>query len=116
MQHLLPMRLRLSNLLETNQLAIAGVVLRPPVFRETPAGIPLLQCILEHNSMQIEAGLKRKNKLRIRVFMMGDAVKQLEGWLKAGSKIKVNGFLDEQRYSSSDPRIVIHANVIEHLE
>lgn len=109
------MRLRLSNLLAINQLVIGGVVVKPPVFRETPAGIPLLQCILEHSSMQTEAGLTRKNRLRIRVFMLGNEAKQLEGQLKAGSKVKVSGFLDEQRFSASDPRIVIHANTIEPL-
>ena len=65
--------------------------------------------------MQTEAGLTRKNRLRIRVILIGDEVKQLESWLKAGSKVKVSGFLDEQRFSASDPQIVIYANIIEHL-
>ena len=107
--------LRLTKLLATNLVDIAGVVIRPPEFRQTPAGVPLLQMILEHSSTKTEAGLARKNKLRIRVFMIGEAVTAEQGRLKAGSKIRVSGFLDEQRFMSADPRIVIHANNIEHL-
>ncbi len=60
--------------------------------RYTPAGIPAIDLILEHESSQIEAGQERKVKLNIRSLALGATADQLAK-LKIGQTAKFKGFL-----------------------
>ncbi len=49
----------------------ARIIERDPV-RYTPAGIPLVECVLEHASEVIEAGAKRKVDMTLSAITIGE--------------------------------------------
>jgi primosomal replication protein N len=60
--------------------------------RYTPAGIPAIDLILEHESIQIEAGSERSVKLAIKAIALGAQAERLVK-LAIGKPAKFKGFL-----------------------
>lgn len=78
--------------------------------RYTPAGIPILNVVLQHASEQIEAGMKRKVMCEIKAVVFGDlALRELE----TGQQIHATGFLVKQSLKST--QLVMHINHIENI-
>jgi primosomal replication protein N len=78
--------------------------------RYTPAGIPVLEMWLKHQSRQQQAGLERDVSCEIQAVLIGHDASRWAGKL-AGHSIEVSGFLTQR--SLRNPRLVLH---IEHVE
>ncbi|RAN86346.1 primosomal replication protein N, partial [Bacillus sp. SRB_28] len=44
----------------TNRLELSGIICRTPIRKVSPSGIPHCQFVLEHRSVQEEAGFHRQ--------------------------------------------------------
>ncbi len=71
--------------------------------RYTPAGIPLLNFVLQHASEQIEAGLKRKVECEVNAVALGEMAKQN---IQLGCSVKAKGFLAKR--SAKSTQLVMH--------
>lgn len=87
-----------------NSLALVAVVVQVQNLRYTPAGIPVLNLVLEHESRQIEAGTPRQVNLQMRAVVFGDMANTLsrEPLMQA---MEFHGFLAHARASKG---VVFH--------
>ena len=81
-----------------------AVVVQVQNLRYTPAGIPVLNFVLEHESRQIEAGTLRQVNLQMRAVVFGDMANTLsrEPLMQA---MEFHGFLAHARASKG---VVFH--------
>jgi primosomal replication protein N len=93
-----------------NRLVLTASVEREADLRYTPAGIPVLEMWLRHQSRQREAELERDVACEIQAVLIGREAPKLSGKL-AGQTVEVTGFLTQR--SMRNPRLVLH---IEHVE
>jgi primosomal replication protein N len=91
-----------------NNLVLSGVVISLEPIRYTPAGIPLLNFVLQHTSEQTEAGLKRKVECEVNAVAIGEIAKQN---IQLGSNIKAKGFLAKR--SAKSTQLVLHIEKLE---
>ena len=87
---------------------LQAVVFKIEPLRYTPAGIPLLSVVLQHESEQIEAGMKRKVGCEVNAVILGDLCKQK---IEVGSQMIATGFLAKRSLKST--QLVMHINHIE---
>ncbi|USD37083.1 MULTISPECIES: primosomal replication protein N [Ferrimonas] len=99
--------------MNTNRLELTGTVLRPPKKATGINGIPHGYFILEHRSMQQEAGLNRPVYCRIQVVVSGQQSQPLLDNLDSGHAIRVAGFLAWQQSRNGQSRLILHADSIE---
>ena len=87
-----------------NSFALVAVVVQVQNLRYTPAGIPVLNLVLEHESRQIEAGTPRQVNLQMRAVVFGDMANTLsrEPLMQA---MEFHGFLAHARASKG---VVFH--------
>ena len=78
--------------------------------RFSPANTPLLNLRLGHCSEQMEAGSKRIVRCEVSVVVAGQLALDTAK-LKAGNRIKVQGFLERKTQNSS--QLLIHGTKIE---
>lgn len=95
-----------------NRVALGGRVFGAPRRRQSPAGIPILQFVLEHASEQAEAGASRPLTLRIAVRASGECAAAASG-LGAGEPVRVLGYLARSR--QGERPLLISARRIERL-
>jgi primosomal replication protein N len=81
--------------------------------RYTPAGIPVVEFKLDHESEQDEAGTKRKVKAEISAVAF-EAQARLVSKIKLNSDLKVLGFLSAKTRRSK--KLVLHVTNIEFSE
>jgi primosomal replication protein N len=81
--------------------------------RFTPAGIPVVEFKIDHESEQEEAGSKRGIKAEISAIAF-EAQARLVAKAKPGSEVKLEGFLGVK--SKRSKRIVLHVTNIEFME
>ena len=63
------------------------------VLRYTPAGVPVLDVVLQHESMQEENGLQHQVKFELPAKIIGE---QAQAWQhKIGAMVEVSGFLPQ---------------------
>ena len=75
-----------------NRLTLdAALIAREPL-RHTPAGIPALDCTLQHASVQTEAGGERRVECEIAAVAFADVATALAS-TAAGSVLRCEGFL-----------------------
>ena len=70
--------------------------------RYTPAGVPVSEGRVQHQSKQIENGAQRQVELEIAVLALGESSR----WLQAaplGGVVKVTGFLAAKSRNSKSP-------------
>jgi primosomal replication protein N len=79
-----------------NQVAIAARIAERSALRHTPAGIPAIDLLLEHESQQEEAGATRQVQLAIKAVGFG-AVAETLAAQALGSSWRFNGFLAAAR-------------------
>lgn len=77
---------------KSNQVWITGVVAEHQPLRYTPAGIPVIELVIQHQSEQMEAGINRKIECEIRSVALGSIAEQLSK-VGAETKLTVTGFL-----------------------
>jgi len=81
--------------------------------RYTPAGIPVVEFRIEHESEQGEAGGRRKVKAEIGAVAF-EAQARLVSQRNVGSEVKVEGFLGAKTRRSK--KLVLHVTNIEFSE
>ena len=81
--------------------------------RYTPAGIPVIEFKLDHESEQDEAGTKRQVKAQISAVAF-EAQARLVSKMKLNSDLQVKGFLSARTKRSK--KLVLHVTDIEFSE
>ena len=77
---------------ESNRLTFDALLTERGDLRYTPAGLPAIDCSLQHQSVQVEAGGERKVECELFAVAFGDVARELAG-RPVGSAMKCEGFL-----------------------
>lgn len=88
-----------------NQLVLSAVVIEVNPMRYTPAGLPALEMVLQHESDVQQAGHQRRIELTITAIAFGDMALLLAD-VVLGSSLLIKGFLAPSRKGSS--RMILH--------
>jgi primosomal replication protein N len=96
-----------------NQLAIGGRLVELKSLRHTPAGVPVTEFRLEHESRQAEAGADREVRCELSAVAIGDLARLVQG-AKLGDAVRASGFLANRGKSAR--QLVLHVTDIEFLE
>jgi len=75
-----------------NKIVSSGRLVEQAALRYTPAGIPVIEFSLAHESMQMEAGAERQVQCEMHCICLGSKALELAR-LNAGCEILVKGFL-----------------------
>ena len=96
-----------------NRLEISGVVTELQSLRYTPAGVPVVEFRLRHESERTEAGAQRKVNAEIEAVAFETQARLLAAGT-LGKMLKAEGFLCAKSRQSKKP--VLHVTNIEFLE
>ncbi|MBW7982818.1 primosomal replication protein N [Enterobacillus tribolii] len=99
-----------------NRLALTGTVCKVPIRKVSPAGIPHCQFVLEHRSVQQEAGLSRQAWCRMPVIVSGQPFQAITNRLTVGSRLTVQGFISCHMGRNGLNKLVLHAEQIELID
>jgi primosomal replication protein N len=95
-----------------NQVELTARIAETSVMRYTPAGIPAINFILEHESEMLEAGVTRQVKLTIKAVAFGTLAEQTVR-LPLGKSFRFAGFLINARTSKG---VVFHLQALHPLD
>jgi len=95
-----------------NRLDIQGRVTEISPLRFTPAGVAVLEILLEHESEVIEAGQPRRLMFSVPVILMGDLAR-MHADKTLGTVLQVSGFMAPARKDS--PRFKLHAQQVKQI-
>ena len=98
--------------METNHLAITGLVIEVSGERVSPAGVPQRSLTIEHRSRQVEAGIPREARCRIDVKIAGEELAGIARTLAVGQQVGIEGFLTRSGFKGSEASLVVHATRI----
>jgi len=93
-----------------NEAVIGGRLLKRGALRYTPAGIPILDFVIAHNSVQSEAGARRKVQCDVDVVAVGELAVRIEA-TKINQPLQVAGFL--ARNSVGNRKLMLRAVRVE---
>jgi primosomal replication protein N len=93
-----------------NDLRLIGMVVARETLRHTPAGIPILNFTVKHDSTQVEGGISRHVGFEIEAMAMGEVAQRMKD-LQTGHKLRLAGFLASRSRLST--HIVLHVNQFE---
>ena len=96
-----------------NLLKLDGQVSERGAIRYTPAGVPVIEFKLQHESLQIEAGKERKVECELPCVALGTLASLLAG-MNAGAECSATGFLAAK--SIKNRSVVLHITSIEFKE
>jgi len=88
-----------------NQVVLTATAQEVKALRYTPAGLPVVELLLDHASQVLEAGQLRRVALQLPAVALGDMALLLTD-TPLGSGLHVRGFLAPARKGSG--RIVLH--------
>ena len=91
-----------------NQVILTACIAEASPLRYTPAGIPALNLVLEHESEVVEAGVTRQVRLTVRAVAFG-ALAEISAKAELGKPQLFTGFLINARTSKS---LVFHLQAI----
>ena len=91
--------------MDANAVTLTGTLAEVEPLRHTPAGLPLIQFKIAHQSWQIEAGHKRQVECILNCVALGPAATELSS-ARGGDRIRVNGFLN--RKNRMNAQLVLH--------
>jgi primosomal replication protein N len=97
----------------TNRLTLDATLAQRGDLRYTPAGIPALDCVLRHASIQPEAGGERKVECELQAVAFGEPALALAR-IPAGTELRCKGFL-ARRYRTGQT-LALHLNEFESME
>ncbi len=92
---------------------LSGQLAEKKSLRYTPAGVPVTEAVLAHQSEQVEAGAARQVVFELPLVALGQAAQWLQG-APLGGAVQVSGFLAAKSRNSKVP--VLHVTSIEFLE
>ena len=78
---------------------LTATLVERSMVRYSPAGVPVLECLLDHRSTQHEAGMPRLVEFEIRALALGEIVTELAR-VAPGTELAVEGFLAPSRKGS----------------
>jgi primosomal replication protein N len=96
-----------------NSVELIGTLIERKALRYTPAGIPVMECVIGHQSEQMEAGSLRRVECEVQAIGLGPTAK----WLQAaapGCAVRLTGFLAAKSQHSKQLRL--HLTTIEFVE
>ncbi len=96
-----------------NRLTLDATLAQCSDLRYTPAGIPALECVLRHASIQPEAGGNRKVDCEIAAVAFGEPAIALAR-VPAGTALRCSGFI-ARRYRTGIT-VALHVNKFETLD
>jgi primosomal replication protein N len=96
-----------------NRLTLDATLAERGDLRYTPAGVPALECVLKHASIQSEAGGERKVDCEIAAVAFGQPAVDLAR-VPMGTPLRCKGFL-ARRYRTGIT-IALHINEFETLD
>ncbi|SNC58690.1 primosomal replication protein N [Sodalis endosymbiont of Henestaris halophilus] len=100
----------------TNCLMLSGTVCKTYVNKVSPSGISHCQFILEHRSIQQEAGFSRQAWCRLIVVASGKQILYMTRNIMIGAYINVRGFISCHQGRNGLSKIVLHAEQIDLIE
>jgi len=92
-----------------NQTVICGEIIWLGVLRYTPAGMPVIDFVVKHQSRVMEANTARQVNCEIPTVAMGEAAKTISE-MQIGCGIKIIGFLSRKGHKSQ--QLVLHVESI----
>jgi primosomal replication protein N len=98
---------------EANRVEISGKLIALGALRHTPAGIPVVEFRLRHESERAEAGTMRKVNAEIDAISFESLARLVAGATLNGT-LRVEGFLAAKSRNSKKP--ILHATRIEFIE
>lgn len=98
--------------MEVNQLLLTGTLAQLDTLRYTPAGVPLIECRIRHESKLLEAHTERVVKLEIAAIAMGDLARKVSQ-VNLDQTIRISGFLAQK--SQKSQHIVLHICSLENI-
>ncbi|NBR27809.1 MAG: primosomal replication protein N [Betaproteobacteria bacterium] len=93
-----------------NAAVIGGRLFKRSAIRYTPAGVPIVDFVIAHNSVQNEAGGRRKVQCDIDAVAIGELAARIDG-LKLNQGLQVTGFL--ARNTIGNKKLMLHATKVE---
>ena len=87
-----------------NRLVIQASVLEIGAPRYTPAGVPVADLLLQHESEQLESGQSRTVKLQLKAIGFGSIAERLKQ-LTLGVNLEFQGFLTQARVGKG---VILH--------
>jgi len=75
-----------------NRFALDAILAQRADLRHTPAGIPAIECTLDHRSTQPEAGGERKVECELHAVAFGDVATALCA-VNVGAPLRCEGFI-----------------------
>lgn len=96
-----------------NRLVIEARLIELQALRTTPAGVPVAECVLGHQSRQLEAGQWRDVSCELKAVAIGDLARVLAQAVP-GVAIRAEGFIAARSLKRRAPEL--HLNAIEFLE
>jgi len=92
----------------TNQFTLTATLIAKSILRYTPAGLPICEFELEHESEQLEASKPRMVKCTVSALALGVAANQVNG-LDVGSLKNWSGFIALRSHKSKSLRFHVCA-------
>jgi len=93
-----------------NEAVIGGRLLKRGALRYTPAGIPLIEFVIGHSSVQVEAGIRRKVQCEFEATAVGELAVRM-GKFRHDQALQVTGFLARNRVGNR--RVMLRATRVE---
>ncbi len=91
--------------MKRNEVVIDGRLLKRSALRYTPAGIPAVDLLVGHSSIQREAGGEREARCEIEAVALGEMAVKLSA-AKLNQSLQIGGFLT--RHSVGNRKLVLH--------
>ena len=95
-----------------NRVELTATVIEVPALRYTPAGVPVVELLLQHESEVEQAGKLRRISFQTKAIALGDIAHLLVD-IPLGATLKAEGFLAATRMGSS--KLVLHIQRAERL-
>ncbi|MFT3960700.1 primosomal replication protein N [Propionivibrio sp.] len=96
-----------------NRVELTGTLIERKALRFTPAGVPVMECVIGHCSEQVEAGSPRRVECEIPAIALGDSARWMQD-AAAGTTMRMTGFLAARSRNSKQLRL--HVTTIEFVE
>ncbi|MET0320906.1 MAG: primosomal replication protein N [Duganella sp.] len=88
-----------------NQLQFTALIAERDALRYTPAGMPIINAVLQHRSQQMEAGIARLSEFEISAVAAGE-ISGTFGAAPLGGVYRFTGFLNKKTRNSKS--LVFH--------
>ncbi len=99
-----------------NRLVLSGTVCKTPLRKVSPSGIPHCQFVLEHRSVQEEAGFNRQAWCRMPVIVSGQMNQAITHSITVGTQLTVHGFISCHQTKNGLNKMVLHAEQIDLID